>query len=105
MDEKWYIAGMVTGRSREDVELEFCRVSHLLRSNGIQPINPIDLVPESSNWLDAMRLCISAMMDATAVIRLAHWKYSRGAKIEVELAEKLGIKVIDLEQYEHSCKR
>lgn len=102
---KKYICGMVTGRSRLDVLHEFNRVADLIGQNGDYPVNPIQFVPEDLDWETAMRLCIAELMKCDELIRLTHWNRSKGAIMEVELADKLGIKVTDLKDYENRCKR
>jgi hypothetical protein len=51
-----------------------------------------------------MKLCIKALMDCDAIVVLDDYKTSEGAKIELDLAKKLGIiifyGVADLKKYQ-----
>lgn len=48
-------------------------------------------------WEQYMRLAIQQVMDCTDLVRLPGWRNSKGARLEVRIAEDLGLTVWDLE--------
>ena len=61
---------------------------------GHEPINPLEVVNDwHTPWAAAMRKCITALMTADAVFALPCSHDSRGATIELELAEQLNIPI------------
>lgn len=90
---------------RNQVVVKFNRVEELIKRNGDIAVNPIKIVPEDMDWDSAMRLCVAELMKCDELIRLENWYISKGARIEVELAHNLGIKITNLEDYENRYKR
>lgn len=99
MNKEVYIIGAVTGLEREAVVAKFDKAAQALKSAGMVPVNPIDLVPETATWNDAMRMCIRRMMLCYAVLLLPDWQESRGATLEVMIARNL-----EMPQFEQSLK-
>lgn len=66
-----------------------------LRARGHTVTNPAEINPEGGTWTDCMRRDIAALMDCDTVATLAGWEHSKGAKLEVLIAEKLGMTVVD----------
>lgn len=89
-----YIAGKVTGLPYREVVLKFREAQALLEAAGDHAINPTLLCTEETPWPTAMRICIGALTTADAVYMLPCWQNSTGAKLEHELATKLGIQII-----------
>jgi len=91
-----YISGPITGLPHGNREA-FAMAELRLIEAGHDPINPHHLVsdayPVAREWIDYMRLDISAMMDADALLMLPGFAGSRGASIEFQLAVDLGIPV------------
>ncbi len=93
---KVYICGKVTGEITEEVTLKFSFAETLLTFNNYDPVNPITLVTEDTKWVDAMKLCLKAMLDCTHIYLIDDWRQSRGARIEYLLAKQL--KLIRIKQ-------
>lgn len=92
---KVYISGPISGFPDGNRQ-QFSTAAAALRQCGFETINPHDVcqdVPADALWLDYMRECIKAMMDADAVFVLGGWIDSRGAYVEVDLANQLSIPV------------
>lgn len=92
---KIYISGPISGMRNGNRE-QFYETDYKLIALGFETINPHDVcqgVPADALWLEYMRECIKAMMDADAVLVLGEWIDSRGAFIEVDLANQLDIPV------------
>lgn len=66
-----------------------------LRAGGHTVTNPAELNPESGNWNDCMRRDIAALMDCDTVATLPGWEHSKGARLEVLIAERLGMTVVN----------
>lgn len=65
-----------------------------LRAVGHTVTNPAELNPEGGSWTDCMRRDIAALMDCDTVATLPGWEYSKGARLEVLIAERLGMTVV-----------
>ena len=90
-----YIAGKVSGM--EDKARFLFRIAEKeLNLQGHDVINPMELEHDhDKTWQSYMRECISAMMKADALYLLPNWRESKGARIEVQLAHNLGIKILN----------
>lgn len=94
-----YISGPITGiedKNRPAFEAETIR----LRKLGYQVVNPLevcegeeDALTGADLWKHCMRKDIKAMMDCDALALLPGWLFSRGARIEWDLAVNLGMKI------------
>ena len=93
--ENVYIAGKVTGLDYEVVRDKFDGCANKLELRGYVAINPCDFVAPEIPWKSAMRLCIAALSQADYIWLLPDWENSKGARIEKELAEKMGIKILN----------
>ena len=90
--KKIYIAGKVTGLPQDEVQTKFADKQFFLESVGFEVANPITIVNNAqSTWLEAMRLCIKELVTCDAVYLLPCHTNSRGAIIEKQLADNLGI--------------
>lgn len=87
-----YVSGPITGDP--DYREKFARATARLEAVGYEVVNPADLaepdVPEPA-WLDYMRRDIIRLMECDGVATLDDWTTSRGARVEVTLANGLGL--------------
>lgn len=74
-----------------------------LRSLGYEVLNPAEN-PEQEDWAGYMRVALRQVLDADMVATLANWQCSRGAKVEVDLANALGIPVLPINIVAESVK-
>lgn len=70
----------------------FAEAEDALEAVGFDVVNPLSLSTET-DWHTCMRMDIKALMDCDAVATLKGWERSRGARIEISLATKLGMPV------------
>lgn len=92
--KKIYIAGKVTGVPIEEREKKFNDAYNYLTMKGYFVYDPTRLVKGDAHWSQAMRVCISHLVECDAIYLLPCWEDSRGAKIEHRLSRDLGIEVI-----------
>jgi hypothetical protein len=64
---------------------------------GYRVLNPAEVKISGGEWVDFMRADLKIMMDADMVATLHGWESSRGASLEVYIAEKLDIPVVTAE--------
>lgn len=90
---KIYISGPITGH--DNAEAEFSQAELAIKAAGFEPINPFTVCKHmrhgKATWTDYMRKDIAALMSADVVYRLRGWQNSKGANIEVDIANRLGI--------------
>ncbi|TWP23506.1 DUF4406 domain-containing protein [Apibacter muscae] len=94
-DTKVYIAGKVSGEPYEVCKAKFNHRAELLRAQGYEVVNPMEIVPKESNWREAMNICIRAITECQAYFMLEDWRLSRGAKIELNLMLGLGLQSLN----------
>ena len=98
-----YVIGPVTGKPSLNIA-EFSRVKEALRIAGHKARIPHEFVDIEWSWHDAMRISIREMLRFRrlntpmfpshrydAIAMLDGWEESKGARIEHDLAEALGI--------------
>lgn len=95
--QKIYIAGPMTGLPDFNYPA-FNEAAGRLARLGHSPLNPADCekdneAGEPQEWLWYMRRALKVLADADAVALLDGWEGSRGARIEKNLAEALGLEV------------
>jgi len=114
MKKKIYIAGKITGECETPELLDKCIEKFNKYAESILPSNPerigIYLTSEdvatthgflinqhlipNGTWEQYMKNDLTVMLTCSEVHFLNDWKYSTGAKIEHDLAEKLRIKIV-----------
>ncbi|WP_281323755.1 DUF4406 domain-containing protein [Flavobacterium sp. IMCC34518] len=119
MIKKIYIAGKVTGLPFKEVAVKFCTTATQIKELGLEFVNPVELVQnnlfgdaeirqssEREIWVFAMKKCINAILECDGVILHDDWMRSKGAKLEVEICDQLGIPTFnnlnDLQEWNNS---
>ncbi len=88
-DKSVYLSGPVTGLDRHSVERAFNAVERLLYELGaVDVFNPIKEIPEGTDWVEAMLVCLDAIADKTysTIVFLPGWRLSNGCRIEAHHA-------------------
>jgi ectoine hydroxylase-related dioxygenase (phytanoyl-CoA dioxygenase family) len=99
--KKAYLSGPMTGLFNLNKEA-FADAETLVSKKGYVVVNPHNLpLPEKEEytWEDYMKNDIKYLMDCDVVVALKGWEKSKGAFIEVELSDKLGIPIYELERF------
>nr|DAF98969.1 MAG TPA: deoxyribosyltransferase [Siphoviridae sp. ctEP635] len=92
-----YIAGRITGVPL--FKLSFSIAAFTLVFRGYEPVNhaSIDFGPdetEKATWEDYMRACLPMLATCDYIYLLPGWEDSRGARLEKQIADALGIKEV-----------
>ncbi|WP_248135300.1 DUF4406 domain-containing protein [Pseudomonas sp. W2Jun17] len=89
-----YVAGPMTGIA--DFNPAFNAVADQLRALGYEVENPADHgVVEGAQWADYMAYDLTRLGLCGMIALLPDWEKSQGARLEVLIAEKLGMTVVD----------
>lgn len=94
-----YVSGPISGRKNHNKEA-FSKAGKALADKGIFPLLPTDNfhgASISSLRPKYMREDISLLMTSDVVVVLPDWKDSRGARIEVAIAQEIQIPVVGLD--------
>lgn len=94
-----YISGKITDESKEkeskNIDLFFFEEAKLIYQ-GYEVINPAAVVIHEGTWEDYLAYDLHLIMTFRPTIwLLPNWKESRGARLEVAFAEKLGLQVVN----------
>lgn len=99
---KAYICGKVSGEPREECKRKFAEAETKLRVKGFEVVNPMKIVPsDCDSWAQAMKICLSHLIECDIVFTLGDHNQSRGALIEQIVANALDIPVISIETIEY----
>ncbi|MHC8321188.1 DUF4406 domain-containing protein [Pseudomonas sp. GB2N2] len=89
-----YLSGPMTGLPALNFPA-FAAMTANLRADGHTVTNPAELNPDGGSWNDCMRRDITALMNCDTVATLPGWEHSKGARLEVLIAERLGMTVVN----------
>ena len=92
--KKIYLAGKVSGLSRQEAFDKFEKTEKRLIDSGYKVVNPMRITSSDDTWEAAMKTCIKALVDCEEIHLLPCWKESRGATIERALAISLQIPIV-----------
>lgn len=89
---KIYIAGKITGDP--NYREKFTEVAEELRQRGDSVMNPACLSEDKEfSWDDYMAVASAMQQVCDATVLLPDWQDSKGARIELRTAEKIGHKI------------
>ncbi len=97
-----YISGPMTGLPDLNRK-EFLEAEQLIREHGGKPVNPARIRQRHGwAWADYMRRALSMMLRCDEVVLLPGWRESKGVQVEIGLAQRLGMPVVELAEF---CRR
>ena len=92
---KCYIAGKITDLTEQQWTTNFETAKKEVIALGYDPVSPVELKHEhNKTWNEFMREDLIAMLNCTAVYACDNYRESKGASIEVELADRLGFQIL-----------
>lgn len=93
---KIQLIGKVSGLKREHVERKFAVHKTALELSGYEVWSPVDHVPEDSDQVEAMRICLANLIlpETESVSVQPDWIYSDGGKVEYMVATALKLKIV-----------
>lgn len=96
---KLYIAGPMSGLPDFNYPT-FFKAAERLRAAGYEVENPAENKPEgTASWLAYMRMSLVQISRVDGLALLPGWQESKGASLEVHIAEALGLEVRDVDQW------
>lgn len=96
---KLYLAGPMTGLPELNFPLFHAEAARL-RAAGHQVVNPAEINTDpSAGWSECMRKDIVQLVQCEGVALLPGWRNSRGASLEVHIAEELGMSCRPVEAF------
>ncbi len=94
MNRTAYIAGKITGLPKEHVQSKFNTITTQLSNQGYKVVRPVALTDDAPTWNESIRNDIKKMLECDEVHMLPDWQESKGAKLERDIALRLGMQVI-----------
>ena len=102
-----YITGKISGLPEEEFKRNFILAADFLRTQGFDPVNPLDVIPEcyescdsgltfkdgtyQHHWQCYMKADLKVMLDCVGFFPLDNAADSRGAKVEMGVAVEVGL--------------
>ena len=94
MNRTAYVAGKITGLPKSAVKDKFSTISQQLMGMGYHVVEPTGVSDDSKTWDDSVRTDIKKMLECDEVHLLPDWQDSKGAKLERDIALRLGMHVV-----------
>lgn len=96
--KKIYLAGKVTGLPEDQVLNKFQKKTEELTQQGYTVYNPVSQCWSAGlkdrPWIDIMKVCLQMMLNCDEVHLLPCWADSKGACLERDMAQRLGMKIV-----------
>jgi hypothetical protein len=92
---KIYISGKITGLPSGEVQAKFEAAKKFVAGPGYEAVSPLENgLPSDYPWIQHMKMDIIMLLDCDAVYLLSDRCDSRGAMLERNIAEALGMEMI-----------
>lgn len=90
-----YISGPMTGHPDLNHKA-FINAQACLQASGLPCVSPHEIIADKTKpWIDCMKEDIKELLNCSAIVMLEGWEKSKGAKLERDIAEALGITVYE----------
>jgi hypothetical protein len=91
----WYLSGPITSYGDREANLTiFADWAKALRKLGLRVFSPPEHEPAGWGWGDYLRRDLKYLVECAAVATLPNWQKSKGAVLEIHIAEALGMRVV-----------
>jgi len=92
-----YLSGPITGHDIQKVKDNFQEYEDKFTDEDYNVLNPLKLIKRRKNktWFDYLKECIIHLLKADVIAAMPGWNQSNGCMLELYIASKLGIKIID----------
>ena len=98
MSKYIYICGPVSGRDHDEAKAEFDKAAYGIKQkhgDAVFVVNPFDFCQKGEDWNYAMKKCIVNLTTCNYIHCLPGFEESKGARLEVTIAQALGYGVCD----------
>lgn len=92
---KVYLAGPMTGIPEFNYP-QFAKHADDLRTRGFEVVSPHELCDQSMSWRLCMKVNIKRLVECDMIAMLPGWDKSRGACLEMQIAQGLGLEFMFL---------
>ncbi len=93
-EKKVYISGAISGLPLEEAKANFRRAKELVESWGFIAVSPFDSgVADSEPWHVHMLADLEMLSKCTHIYLMDGWTKSRGANIEHDFAQAMGLAI------------
>jgi len=89
-----YIAGKITGKNYDSCFSKFEKFERECLAKGISCINPMKIVKKNTEWINAMKICISELVKCNYIYFFSDWIDSKGSRLEYNISKNLNIKIL-----------
>lgn len=92
-----YLSGPISSWGDEGTNISYlASAAHFFRAAGYSVFSPPEQETRGHVWEDYLKRDIQHLLKSRVIVMLPRWELSRGARLEREIASKLGIKVVIL---------
>lgn len=91
-----YISGPMTGMPEHNFPL-FNAEAARLRALGYDVVNPVDINPDPGpTWHECLRKDLLALLTCDTLVLLDGWMISQGAHLELHVAHRVGMRIVEV---------
>ena len=95
MRRRWYLSGSVT--NDPDFRDKFDYAEFQLRSRGYKVLNPVKHEKDGKEWSYYLRKDLRKLTRCQGIILIDGWENSKGARLELKVAQELGLEAMEFD--------
>lgn len=102
---KIYLSGKITGLPQQEAREKFADGQALLEEIGLEAVNPMEKgLSNELSWEQHMVKDIELLFSCDAIFMMDNWIDSKGAQIEYDIANRLGMEIYFESKIRHENK-